>query len=173
MKPIKNSENNVAAGVPQMKFPLQLDSAKLNFGAKTKLRKEKIVMRDSKTGYVYGSRVVYQKVTENLITELMSILREAEEQDKHIDREEALPDSVLTQIKSNVRKGAKDLEQDWSSALELTHKAYEVSEVGRPAPDQTDQWRQYEAMIQFAVRQLASTRGMNGEWRMSAASLHN
>lgn len=172
MKPIKNSENNVAAGVPEMKFPLQMDSSKLNFGGGTKLRKEKIVMRDSKTGHVYGSRVVYQKVTENLITELMSIIKEAE-QDQHIDREEGLSDIVIAEIKSNIRKGAKDLEQNWSNALELTHKAYEVSQVGRPAPDQADQWRQYEAMIQFAVKQLAAMRGMSGEWRMSAASLHD
>lgn len=173
-KPIKNSENNVAHKVPEMKFPLQMDSAKLDFGGKGKLRKEKIVMRDTKTGHVYGSRVVYQKTTESIIPELLLMLEADEPKHDHkLDSEEALPEAVVGEIKSNIRKGAKDLEQAWSNALELTHKAYEVSEVVRPSPDQSDQWKQYESLIQFAVKQLAATRGMKGDWRMSAAGLHD
>lgn len=165
MKKIKDAENDIANKTPEMKFPLQMDSAKLDFGGKSKVRAEKIVMRDTKTGRIYGSRVVYQKVTsENLIAELLA-LNEANEE--VVD--EPLPEIVVGELKSNIRKGAKDIEQNWKNALELVHKAYEVSSVRRPTPDTPQPWKQYEQLIQFAVRQLANTRGMSGEWRMSQA----
>jgi hypothetical protein len=80
-----------------------------------------------------------------------------------------LPKDVLTAIKSNIRKGAEDLQQKWANALELVHKAYEVEGVQRPTPDMDAAWKQYEENLQYAVQQLASNRGMEDDWRMSSA----
>ena len=76
-----------------------------------------------------------------------------------------LPEQVISELKGLIRKGAKDLTQQWANALELTHKAYHVCNVRRPTPDKKGAWKQYEALIAYAVRQLSDTRGINGKWR--------
>jgi len=83
-----------------------------------------------------------------------------------------LPEDVMSEIQKNIRKGAKDVDQDWSNALHLVQKAYEVAGVQRPTPDMQSAWKQYETNIQYAVQQLSKARGMDGDWRMSAAIFH-
>lgn len=83
-----------------------------------------------------------------------------------------LPKDVMTAIKSNIRKGAEDLEQKWANALELVHKAYEVEGVQRPDPTMETAWKQYEENLQYAVQQLANNRGMDDDWRMSSSMFH-
>lgn len=80
-----------------------------------------------------------------------------------------LPQDVFNSVRSNVRKGAADLQQKWANALELVHKAYEVEGVQRPTPDMKSAWEQYEQLLVYAVEQLAKQRGMDGDWRMSSA----
>lgn len=166
--PIKNSESNLADGVPEMKYPSMWDSKNVPT-EKTKLRKEKVVHRDSKTGHVYGSRVVYQHTTESLVKELLNLhLNEADATSPiEVEPKMELPASVASAIKTNIRKGAKDVEQKWESAIELTNKAYEVANVPLPTPSDEVQWKTYEQLLQYAVRQLALTRGNVGEWRMT------
>jgi hypothetical protein len=166
--PIKDAENDLSDNVPEMKYPSMWDVNNLDYSDKAKIRKEKVVMRDTKTGHIYGSRIVFQRATEGLIPELLA-LREAET--NHITDEDSLPEIVIAELKSNIRKGAKDLEQKWANALELTHKAFEVADVERPTPDQQQRWHQYETLIAFAVKQLSDTRGSKGDWRMTAYDL--
>lgn len=83
-----------------------------------------------------------------------------------------LPKDVMSAIKSNIRKGAEDLQQKWANALELVHKAYEVEGVERPDPTMESAWKQYEENLQYAVQQLASNRGMDADWRMSSSMFH-
>lgn len=83
-----------------------------------------------------------------------------------------LPKDVMTAIKSNIRKGAEDLQQKWANALELVHKAYEIEGVQRPTPDMDSAWKQYEENLQYAVQQLAEARGMDDDWRMSSSMFH-
>lgn len=83
-----------------------------------------------------------------------------------------LPPDVMSEIQGNIRKGAQDTEQNWSNALHLVQKAYEVSSIQRPNPSMKGAWKQYEQNIQYAVEQLAKSRGMDGDWRMSSAIFH-
>lgn len=83
-----------------------------------------------------------------------------------------LPADVVKSIRTNIRKGAEDLQQKWANALELVHKAYEVDGVQRPTPEMKDAWKQYEELLAYAVQQLAENRGMDDDWRMSAAMFH-
>ena len=53
-----NQSDNEAT---EMSFPNFYTNKKI--GASTKVRKEKVVVRDSKTGRVYGMRTVAQKAT--------------------------------------------------------------------------------------------------------------
>ena len=82
-----------------------------------------------------------------------------------------LPEGTMSEIQSNMRKGAKDKDQDWSNALELCHKAYEVCGVEHPDPSWKTAWKQYEENIQYAVQMLAKFHGLDGNWRMSSRSL--
>lgn len=81
---------------------------------------------------------------------------------------DALPPDVMTEIQKNIRTGAKDVEQNWANALELVHKAYEVSGIERPTPDLKNAWKQYEENLTYAVQQLAKYRGMDGNWRTTS-----
>lgn len=165
----KNLENNVAAGASEMKYPNMLDSAKIDWTA-LKTKKQKVVMRDTGTGKIFGSKVVYQPVVESSFLQELRIIEGdlTGDHSHHIVDGEDLPDIVISQIKSNIRKGAKDLKQNWANAIELTNKAYEVASVARSSPHDKHQWKQYEKLIQFAVMQLADARGMHGHWRMTS-----
>jgi len=83
-----------------------------------------------------------------------------------------LPEDAMSEIQKNIRNGAKDTEQLWSNALELVHKAYEVSGIQRPTPDMKGAWKQYEQNLQYAVAQLSKYRGIKGDWRMSSSVFH-
>lgn len=83
-----------------------------------------------------------------------------------------IPEESLKLIQSNIRKGAADTDQRWSNALHLVHKAYEISNVERPSPDMKAAWKQYETNLQYAVQQLSKSRGLDADWRMSAAVFH-
>ncbi len=82
---------------------------------------------------------------------------------------DAITPDMMNDIQKNLRDGAKDLNQHWANALELVHTAYEVAGVERPTPDMSNAWKQYEENLQYAVTQLAKTRGMDGDWRMSSS----
>lgn len=102
----------------------------------------------------------------------MNFLKNIHKQQKIFEKQKdlsKLPPDVVSDIEKNIRDGAKDLEQNWSNALELVHRAYLVAGVQRPTPDMKDAWEQYESMIQYAVEQLSKHRGMDGDWRMSAS----
>lgn len=101
----------------------------------------------------------------NLLTDLYNLAETKEDLSK-------LPQDVMTSIKSNIRKGAEDLEQKWANALELVIKAYQVDGVQRPDPSMDSAWKQYEENLQYAVQQLAKSRGMNADWRMSSSIFH-
>lgn len=157
MSSIPNVENELSQASSEMKIPSQYDN--VDWGARTKLVNRKVSTKSSKTGEIFGSKTIMTKehakptFIEHLINESDDIT--------------LLPDRVIGEIKSNIRKGAKDLAQNWKNALELVHKAYQVSNVRRPTPDQKGAWKQYEQLIQVAVRQLVATRGIDGKWRTS------
>ncbi len=47
-------------GASEMKYPNVYDKKNRNVGARKKVRKDMVVVRDSKTGRVYGRRTIYQ-----------------------------------------------------------------------------------------------------------------
>lgn len=73
----------------------------------------------------------------------------------------------MDEIQKNIRKGAKDLDQQWKSAAHLTNKAYEVSKHQVPTPIQQDLWAQYFENIQRAVELLKKYRGLENDWRLT------
>jgi len=81
-----------------------------------------------------------------------------------------VPEDAIKDIKKNIKDGAKDLEQDWSNAMELCQKAYSVAGVERPSPSERSAWTQYEEMLMFAVNELADARKLSKDksWRMSS-----
>lgn len=79
-----------------------------------------------------------------------------------------LPLQTMKDIQKNLTAGAKDSTQLWANALELVHKAYEISQCQRPEITMDGAWKQYEENIEFAVKTLAKFRGVDGDWRSTA-----
>lgn len=151
------TENEVSAKSPEMKIPSQYDNK--DWGKVKKLVNRKVSYKErGSTGKFYGSRAIMTK--EGKMPTFIDHLFEGSDYS-------AYPDSVLGEIRKNISTGAKDLAQNWKDALELVHKAFEVANVRRPTPNDKAAWKQYEALIQFGVRELAKTRGINGKWRTS------
>lgn len=158
MSTIPDVENEVSKGSSEMKIPSQYDN--VDWGKKTKLVNRKVTHKErGPGGKVYGSKAIMTKESKQTFIE--HLLSEG-------DEPTMLPAVIVGEIKSNIRKGAKDLQQKWKNALELVHKAYQVANVRRPVPTEKGAWKQYEELIQHAVKQLVATRGLNGEWRVSS-----
>jgi hypothetical protein len=82
----------------------------------------------------------------------------------------AIAPVLIKEIKHNIRKGAKDLNQKWNNSIHLVKKAYDVAGQELPKITQKDAWIQYTHLIGFAVRELAKARGAKGpaaDWRIS------
>jgi len=101
-------------------------------------------------------------------TLLQNLYTQALSEDK--DDLSVVPEDAIKDIKKNIKDGAKDLEQDWANAMELTQKAYSVAGVERPTPSERSAWKQYEEMLMFAVNELADARKLckDKSWRMSS-----
>lgn len=154
---IPDVENELSLRSKEMNIPSQYDN--VDWGKRKKLRNRKVSYIERGGRHtVYGSKAIMTK--ESTLTFKEHLLQESDDYN-------ALPEAVLGEIKSNIRKGANDLEQKWKNALELTNKAYQVANVRRPTPADKSQWKQYEAMIAHSVKCLAAARGLQGEWRSS------
>jgi len=89
----------------------------------------------------------------------------------------ALPKAGMDQLQKSIRDGVKpDKEtgqyQNWANALHLVHKSYQINGIQRPTPNMEAAWKQYEENIQYAVKELAKTHGIKGDWRMSSSVFH-
>lgn len=89
------------------------------------------------------------------------------------DPEEILAPHKIKQLQVLIRKGAKDLDQDWKNAEHLTNKAYKVAGHKTPLPDMKDGWEQYEDLIGFTVGVLSSIRGPAAKWRRSEPEIYD
>jgi len=89
---------------------------------------------------------------------------------KDADDLSTLPEETVKEIQKLIKTGSEN-SNEWSNALELVHKAYQLLNVERPRPDMKAAWEQYEINIQYAIEQLAKMYGLNGDWRMTASSL--
>lgn len=102
----------------------------------------------------------------------MNLLKDFTRTIKEANDMSGIPLDKFKDIQKNIRDGANDIEQKWANALELLHRAYKVANVERPSPEMTEAWKQYEENLQYAVQMLSKARGMDADWRMSAAMFH-
>jgi hypothetical protein len=145
--------NSFAARAKQMTYPNAYDN--VNYGERTKIVARKVVLKSTDgSGETWGSKTILTKEDTDYLLE-------------DADELTSVPEVLIRQIKTLIRKGAEDTSQQWENALELTNKAYQVANVPLPDPSKKGAWDQYETMISFAVKQLAATRGVSGKWRVS------
>lgn len=157
-KQIPNIENSTAAAAGEMTIPNQMKN--VNYGKKTKPVNKKVVIRDTATGTVYGSRVIATKESQSNKLTFKTFLLESATMTE-------LPKQIVSELQKNIRDGAKDLTQNWANALELVNRAYAVARVSIPTPDKSGAWKQYTDLMSYAVAQLSSTRGRDGTWRLT------
>lgn len=164
--------NEFAQGAPEAKIPNQMDPRYRDIGRRTKIGKRRVNIHSTNTKgprkyYTFRAFMTKEDTTSaNGNTKFLASLLVTEATDIT-----ALPEQVVDELKKLVKKGASDLQQDWANALELVHKAYQVANVRRPAPDQKGAWKQYEGLIEDAVHALRKTRGVSGKWRMTTTKL--
>ena len=135
-------------------YPSEYDNK--DYGKKRKAKIHTIAIKNTTSGEVYG----YKTIPEVLTLTFSDFLAEAQ-------KDTRLPQSVIGELTGLIRKGAKDLDQAWKSAIELVHTAYHVANVKRPTPDQKGAWKQYEDLLKAGVKALADARGLSGDWRLS------
>jgi len=152
----------------KMKYNNTMDKKRRGVGSQTGTRAETVTIKDSNTGKIYGRRTLIQKTTEDVDMKFLASLLNTLTEGTDIT---VLPDQVIGEIKKLINKGASDPEQQWANALELVHKAYQVANVRRPAPNQKGAWKQYEELIQVGVRALYKNRGIDGKWRMTTTTV--
>jgi hypothetical protein len=152
------STNEFAKKAKKAKIPLQMDNKDYGKKSKAVARTYDIIAQGDGHKF-YGTRTIMTREGQTFIQELLA---EASKEDIS-----TLPEKVIKELRGLVRKGAADLEQKWKDALELVNKAYEVSSVRLPAPDQKGAWKQYMDMIGFGVSQLRASRGVSGDWRQT------
>jgi len=138
--------------------------------------------------FQYNTELEAAEVLKKAVAEMtsMNMVGDVTESEKS-DMSE-LPPELVKDLEKNIRKGASDLKQKWSSALELVHKAYDVGyedetvdgegkkvkstkPVQRPTPQMSGGWKQYEDLIKYAVEQLTKSRGLKADWRMSSSKV--
>jgi hypothetical protein len=88
------------------------------------------------------------------------------------DPEEVLAPHKVKNLQVLIRKGAKDLDQDWKNAIHLCNKAYKVAGHQLPLPHMKDGWEQYEYLLSFTVGVLSNTRGPDAKWRSTESKDH-
>jgi len=206
MKKIRQKSQYEKKGKEITTYAQQMDNN--DYGAKRKAHDHTIVMKNSKTGQVFGYKTIAEVTkfsdflgmaesiqskwdiefedgtheTVNAIDRQHAVmyLKDPEKPIKRIKRLELgaegineaaedtrLPQSIIGEITSLIKKGAKDLAQAWKNVYELVHTAYHVAHVKRPMPDQKGAWGQYEDLLKVGVRALSDARGMTGKWRMT------
>lgn len=135
--------------------PKQMDNK--DYGKKRTAKAHKFSVKDSKTGKLYWAPAIMETFATYLISEAT--------EKKILDNITTLPEVVIGELKKLIAKGAKDANQDWRDAKELTDTAYHVAHIRRPIPDQRGAWKQYEALLKYSVNQLWDNRGNKGTWR--------
>lgn len=85
-------------------------------------------------------------------------------EDKDMNHTPLLP-IQQDEIQKKIRGGAKDLDQNWNSAIDLVNKAYKVLGYEVPRPAEPEKWDRYEDNLAHAVKMLSKYRGTDGKWR--------
>lgn len=102
------------------------------------------------------------------LTDILSENKKEDEQKpvfKEFDPEAPFPNDTIAALKREINKGAKDLETDWDSAIELVDHSFKELKVPKPTLMQKSRWEQYRQLIGEAVKQLFDARGLEGNWR--------
>lgn len=91
--------------------------------------------------------------------------REKENTQKFGKPLDEFPEGEIKDIEAKIREGAKDLEQQWTSAIHLVNRAFKAAEVIVPTPADRKRWKQYGDLLLVAVKELCKHRGVDGTWR--------
>lgn len=104
--------------------------------------------------------------------EIMGITENKKENEKRkvfkeTDPEAPFPNDTIAALKREINNGAKDLDKDWESALDLLDNSFASLKVPKPTPILKSRWAQYNNLISHSVAELYNARGLEGSWRTS------
>lgn len=126
-------------------------------------------------GWVYDLRkkITSMEILPNTTTPLTEEYKEIDDGEGNDELSDFIPYGKNQEIRKLIKKGAMDPEHNWTNALDLVHRAYEVADVERPTPSLRNAWDQYEANILFSVEMLqkATDKGMRDDsWKSQSLS---
>lgn len=155
--------NELARKSKEMNGRLPSQYTNTDYGKKRKAHNHKFSVKSTKTGQTYWIAAI----AENDKLSFSQFLLTEESNTKIIDKLTELPQTIIGEIKKLIKHGAKDLAQNWESALELCNTAYKVANVKLPTPTYKEAWKQYTELLKYTVNTLADYRGLDGEWRQT------
>lgn len=117
-----------------------------------------------------GKWPLINSITKNTLNETTDENEEINDPKKLIEPRKLSP-LEMTEIQKKIRKGAKDIDEKWASAIDLTNTAYK--HLGQEIPNSPangEAWDCYQENIEHAVEMLAKYRGLDDQtWRLSDA----
>lgn len=103
------------------------------------------------------------------IAEILLEKKEKEEKEKKIifvetDPLEPFPNDTISSLQKLINKECKDLQKQWTSAIELIDFVFKDNNVPKPMAYNKKRWDQYNHLISYAVKNLYDSRGLKGSW---------
>lgn len=83
---------------------------------------------------------------------------------KETDPQLPFPDDTITALMKRMNVLAKDLTMEWDSATEMLDAVFAELKVPKPPAYLKARWKQYEKLIEEAVRNMHEARGFGGRW---------
>lgn len=77
------------------------------------------------------------------------------------------PPDVVSSLKREISRQARDYELDWKSPIELVTTVFEDNDIVIPGAYLKKRFEQYLGLIKGAIRDLADARGFKADWNDS------
>jgi hypothetical protein len=71
------------------------------------------------------------------------------------------PNDTISVIQKEINKNAKDFDKEWKNAIELTEFAFNELKIKLPMAFMKERWGQYIKLLEYAVKTLSDSRGIN------------
>jgi hypothetical protein len=100
------------------------------------------------------------------LSEILSEGRKPKEKGIFIsdDVNDPFPFDTMIYIQKAINKNSKDKSKDWNSPIELLDFSLNELNVPKPLAYMKTRWDQYLKLLNYAVRNLSDSRGLNDKW---------
>lgn len=80
------------------------------------------------------------------------------------DVKDPFPFDTMIYIQKGINRNSKDKKKEWNSPVELVDFSLDELNVPKPLAYMKTRWDQYTKLLDYAVKNLSDSRGLNGKW---------